>query len=231
MASVERSDEAARSAEAPAARVLVVEDDEDLREVIFSTLIDAGHRVVGASSVDEARESLRTLQPEVVLLDARLDGRGDGQEGPVFAHELTRLVRPTPMIIGMSGAIDGGGFLTALEVAFFLVKPFGSPSLRNVVTEAVRRLRVDRAARSGTRRRARHEVVLVVGAQPMRLMTVLPSALAGARVVVVESEADALRLLGDLKSSLIVLDDRSPHRRLREEADRRGITTHVVPTK
>lgn len=57
--------------------VLVVEDDYDAREIYRATLRHAGFRVIEAPTVQDARNAVRAILPDVVVLDCRLPD-GDG---------------------------------------------------------------------------------------------------------------------------------------------------------
>lgn len=63
--------------EAP--RVLVVEDEEDIRTIIEVVLVLAGFEVVFAYDGPEGLEACRTAAPDVVVLDVGLPGM-DGWE-------------------------------------------------------------------------------------------------------------------------------------------------------
>ena len=63
-------------------RILLVEDDAVLREVMLRSLNDAGHRVDIAASIDEARHWWRVQAYDSVLLDLNL---------PVSSHERSGL--------------------------------------------------------------------------------------------------------------------------------------------
>ena len=59
------------------ARILVVEDDPDVRQVIEHVLLAAGHAVDARESVDDGRDSLRDCDYDLLLTDGRLrDGTG-----------------------------------------------------------------------------------------------------------------------------------------------------------
>lgn len=60
-------------------RLLLVENDELLREVFEDMLVVLGHEIVGRVSTASAAiaEAERKL-PDVVLMDVKLDGPGDG---------------------------------------------------------------------------------------------------------------------------------------------------------
>lgn len=59
------------------ARILLVEDDRNLREALAETLSDEGHEVVTASTLAEARRQVTTGPLDVVVLDLMLPD-GDG---------------------------------------------------------------------------------------------------------------------------------------------------------
>lgn len=54
------------------AKILVVEDETDLRQVLEFNLASAGHEVVTAGSGSEALRKVKELRPELVLLDLML---------------------------------------------------------------------------------------------------------------------------------------------------------------
>src|SRR4051794_27329434 len=59
--------------------VLIVEDNLDALELYASALREAGFYVVEAPAAEEARDAVRALCPDVVVLDCRLpDGDGLG---------------------------------------------------------------------------------------------------------------------------------------------------------
>src|ERR1035438_4190701 len=58
--------------------VLVVDDDDDLRDVMVETLEDAGYRAVGVASGSQALKAIHD-EPFLVLADLRMP-RMDGSE-------------------------------------------------------------------------------------------------------------------------------------------------------
>ena len=103
--------------------ILVVDDDLDVITTIKKSLTKAGYRVTCATSSDAARQILRNLRPDLVLLDIAMPGT-DG-------IELCRQLRANPFTAGIPTL-----FLTVSEdmqnkiAAFnagaddYLVKPF-----------------------------------------------------------------------------------------------------------
>lgn len=112
-------------------RVLVVDDDAELRQWIRVTLEDAGYAVVEADSGLEALEDLVETRVDVVLLDRRLP--------PLDA---TRIVRaygssdfPVP-IIAMTGNGDSLQFAREVGAVAHLAKPFDVEDLYLAVAHA-----------------------------------------------------------------------------------------------
>jgi two-component system response regulator PilR (NtrC family) len=73
-------------------RILLIEDDRDVRLLLEEVLCDAGHQVDAAATVREGRELLDSEQYDLLLTDGRLpDGTGielasqaDAQRIPVL---------------------------------------------------------------------------------------------------------------------------------------------------
>ncbi|WP_129788849.1 hybrid sensor histidine kinase/response regulator [Promicromonospora panici] len=86
-------------------RVLVVEDDDDLRRVVATVLQDGGLAVTQASSVAQARDAIaRGDEPDLVVLDLVLPG-GSGYE-LVAALRRDGQLRRVPLVV-YSGAEVG----------------------------------------------------------------------------------------------------------------------------
>lgn len=62
------------------ARILVVEDDNDIRELIRLALEMVGHEVLEARSGEEGLLQAQSHKPEMVLMDLSLAGELDGAE-------------------------------------------------------------------------------------------------------------------------------------------------------
>jgi two-component system alkaline phosphatase synthesis response regulator PhoP len=54
--------------------VLVVEDEEDIRELVSYNLIKEGYQVSGAASGEEALAAVESMTPDLILLDIMLPG-------------------------------------------------------------------------------------------------------------------------------------------------------------
>jgi len=60
-------------------RILVVDDEEDIRDFLLTLLADAGAQIAEAGSGTEALEVARQVQPDLITLDLSMPG-GDGMD-------------------------------------------------------------------------------------------------------------------------------------------------------
>jgi len=119
-------------------KILIVEDETLVGMGLQDQLTRLGHTVVAqAASATEALEQFRLRQPDVVLVDVRLNG-GDGIE---LAQECQR-IRRVPMIV-ISAYSDPELIQRAGEAGVFgyLVKPVEQGQLAAQLAVAVRRFR------------------------------------------------------------------------------------------
>jgi two-component system KDP operon response regulator KdpE len=112
-------------------KVLVVEDDREIRNLLLSVLAVEGFEVRSAVSVSEAKALLQHDSPDLVILDLGLPD-GDGAE--LLPH--TRTAASPPVVI-VSARHDEAQKIALLDEGAddYLVKPFG-------VGELLARLRV-----------------------------------------------------------------------------------------
>src|SRR5580704_1884169 len=105
------------------ARVLVIEDEADLREVLLYNLTQAGHRAFGAGTGEEALKLALETKPDIVLLDLMLpDVPGTVVAKSLRREPLTQFV-PIIMVTAKAEEIDRiVGF--ELGADDYVVKPF-----------------------------------------------------------------------------------------------------------
>jgi len=100
-------------------RVLIVEDDDDLRSLIGGALGDAGYEAVEAADGAAALAACEKRDPDVVLLDLTLPRLG----GQAFVDAYRRGTGRAKIIV-MSGAERGGETSARMHAATYLSKPF-----------------------------------------------------------------------------------------------------------
>jgi DNA-binding response OmpR family regulator len=117
------------------ARLLVVEDDPDVRDLISMRLVMVGHRVIAMPDADLALDSVEQFgAPDAYVLDVGLPGM-DGFD------LLTRLrenrMNRVPAIFVSASALDKDIMRGRSLGAAYLTKPFAAHALLDAVDEAV----------------------------------------------------------------------------------------------
>lgn len=109
-------------------RILVVEDDDGLRETLAEILADDGHEVRVAPDGAAALETLHAWSPQVIVLDLMMPR----MDGFAFrARQRDASTRRPAKILIVSAARDLESAADELDADAWLVKPFG---LEDVVT-------------------------------------------------------------------------------------------------
>lgn len=118
----------------PGKYVLIVDDDEDARELLGELIGALGHHPLQAASAHEAVECATRTRVDVALIDLGLPGT-DG-------YEVARRIRGTITgagirLVALTGYSDDLSRRTAAEAGFdaFLVKPAATTEIAAVVNE------------------------------------------------------------------------------------------------
>ena len=106
--------------------VLVVDDDDDTREIVVECLIEAGYHARGVSGGTAALEVLRTERPSLVLSDLFMNGM-NGKELLIRARQQDVLMPPFVFVTGAAPST-----LEDIRGAV-LHKPFNSDQLLAIV--------------------------------------------------------------------------------------------------
>ncbi len=105
------------------ARVMVVEDDEELNEVLTYNLTRAGYHVLQQYDGVEALDAIRREGPDLVLLDLMLPGR-DGWEICCAMAEAPELCRIPVLIHSARGSREDFERGRQFNIAGYFTKPF-----------------------------------------------------------------------------------------------------------
>lgn len=120
---------------APDARVLVVEDEDDIRRFVRLALESAGHAVTASSTLGRGLIDAGTSRPDLVVLDLGLPD-GDGVD---FVRQFRGWSSaPVLVLSARAGELDK---VRALDAGAddYLVKPFGAAELLARVRAHLRR--------------------------------------------------------------------------------------------
>jgi CheY-like chemotaxis protein len=113
-----------------AKRVLVVDDDASIRELLSTALEDDGYEVVPASNGKDALSVVERWRPDVIVLDLMMPI----MDGWTFAKRL-REREEIPLVV-LSAANDLGRHAKALGAADVIAKPFDLDQLLPKVARA-----------------------------------------------------------------------------------------------
>jgi DNA-binding response OmpR family regulator len=116
-------------------RVLIVEDEQPVRQMLHILLEDEGFDVTSAADAEEALAARRAREPDLLLVDLRLPG--------MQGLELCRHVRQTssvPIII-VTAQVDSHDVVAGLEAGAddYVTKPFVAKELAARIRAALRR--------------------------------------------------------------------------------------------
>lgn len=162
-------------------RILVVDDDPQIRRVMRTTLTGEGYEVEDARSGEEALDKLRNSRHDLMLLDMNMPGIG--------GIETCRQVRSASemAIIMLTIRNTEQDKVHALDAGAddFITKPFGTPELLARIRAAMRR--TPSSVEAGPQRIALNNVE--IDFQSRKLLV------AGSQVRLTPKEFDLLRYL------------------------------------
>ncbi len=121
------------------ARILIAEDERDIRDLVEFTLKYAGHEVVTANNGLEAVELAPQVAPDLILMDVRMP-KMTGYEA---CRKLKTMdgVRDIPVVFlsakGQDVEMKAGLEAGAID---YILKPFAPDELARRVTEILRGL-------------------------------------------------------------------------------------------
>jgi two-component system, OmpR family, KDP operon response regulator KdpE len=119
-----------------AGRILVVDDEPQIRRIMRTTLTGAGYEVEDAKTGEEALEKLRDYHPDLVLLDMNMPGMG----GLAVCREIR--AGTGVGIIMLTVRNTEADKVEALDAGAddFVNKPFSTPELLARIRAALRRV-------------------------------------------------------------------------------------------
>lgn len=125
-----------------AGRILVVDDEPQIRRIMRSALTSAGYEVEDAKTGEEALTKVREYRPDLVLLDINMPGMG--------GLETCRAIRADPnvAIVMLTVHNTEAAKVEALDAGAddFVSKPFSTPELLARIRAVLRRSPLSQSA-------------------------------------------------------------------------------------
>jgi signal transduction histidine kinase len=128
-----RSESPARSTANPAARVVIIEDDDEIREALAELLQSIGYSVVTYDRADRALAELEhTASPDLILLDLMMPGMNGWQ----FRIEQKKhhALREVPVVVLSA---DVSPYAGAIDADAYMAKPIDFDELAAVVSRVL----------------------------------------------------------------------------------------------
>jgi two-component system, NtrC family, response regulator GlrR len=124
-----------KAANSPSPKVVLVDDDKDLLQLIAMRLTAAGYAVTAVQSGEAALAALAVARPQVVVTDLRMQG----MDGMALFDAIHRDSPSLPVVILTAhGTIPEAVTATRRGVFSFLTKPFEPKVLLDTFAEAMR---------------------------------------------------------------------------------------------
>jgi DNA-binding response OmpR family regulator len=119
----------------PAGRILVIDDNPNVVDILGRCLREEGYGVLGALTSDEGLKLAILSRPELVLLDLALPGTNG-----IELLKRIRSTNPTTRVIIVTGNTDPALAREALELGAlaYIDKPFDFAYLKRVIAVALR---------------------------------------------------------------------------------------------
>lgn len=133
-----------------AIKILVVDDDPDIRDVLKLTLAEENYEVIEAADGEEALKAIKTKTPDLVLLDYRIP-RIDGRE--ICRQVKSDILLSHLPIIMVTGSGEVNDKVDGIDAGAddYVVKPFEPKELLARIRMIIRRTKRDLEANPLTR--------------------------------------------------------------------------------
>ena len=116
------------------ARILIAEDEPDIRDLVAFTLRFAGHDVTPTSNGEEAFQQASVVMPDLILMDVRMP--------KMTGYEACRAMKADPAlkdipVVFLSAKGQDSEIQTGMEVGAeeYLLKPFAPDQLVQRIKE------------------------------------------------------------------------------------------------
>jgi signal transduction histidine kinase len=127
--SIPPSDVVAQPERVPQRRILIVDDEPDVRALVELVLRDSGHTVIGAKDGEEALEVTAKERPDLILLDKLMPT----MDGTAFARAYREATTNPAPIVAFCAARDAEAWAKSIGAVASIGKPFDVDDLDRTV--------------------------------------------------------------------------------------------------
>lgn len=133
-----------------AVKILIVDDDPDIRDVLKLTLSEENYEVLEAENGEEALKAIHTKSPDLVLIDYQMPILNGREVCELVKKDLLLRHLPIIMVTGKGEVHDKIGGIEA-GADDYIVKPFEPKELLARIRMILRRTQIDLEANPLTR--------------------------------------------------------------------------------
>jgi DNA-binding response OmpR family regulator len=119
------------------AKILIAEDERDIRDLIQFTLAFAGHQVTAAANGAEAVELAPKVMPDLIMMDVRMP-KMTGYEACRQIKEMDALKHIPVVFLSAKGQDEEVKAGIELGAAAYILKPFAPEELNKQIGAILR---------------------------------------------------------------------------------------------
>lgn len=123
------------------AKILIAEDERDIRELISFTLTFAGHEIIQASNGAEAVELAPKIMPDLIMMDVRMP-RMTGYEACRAIKQMDSVKHIPVVFLSAKGQDDEVTDAMDAGAMDYITKPFSPTELTEKVASLLKKIGV-----------------------------------------------------------------------------------------
>jgi len=192
------------------ANILIVDDNEPIRQILGSVLSQQGHDVIEAADGDMAVKTARAETPDLIIMDMNMPKMTGWEVGPILrSHPETRDI---PIIaLTADTSTEGREKAYAAGCDFFVVKPLAADRILRAVNASLRAPSPRADAGDEAEKQSPRRILVVDDDEVMRTLIGGMVAAMGAEVVGEAGNGeDAVAAYERLRPDLMLLDVNMP---------------------
>jgi len=118
-------------------KILVVDDEASLRELVSAILEQEGYDVVTAEDGRECLNKLRTMKPDLILLDMMMPGMSGREVCEKIRKDSKTKDLKVAFLTVAKFSESGKGVLSDMKVLDYITKPFDNDDLLKRVKKII----------------------------------------------------------------------------------------------